>query len=251
MIKLANTHARLVDTLGRMIANGEIGKDGLLPREDDLVEQFGLSRTVVREATKTLQALGLVVTRPRIGSRIQPVARWRLLDPQVMQWVTRSVLTPGFIRDLLDLRAMIEPSAAAFAAERATAEQRQEIAAALDAMSAASTKASHVRADFAFHEAILRASHNALLMQLAPALHAVLEGSFRLSMHDKARIRASISVHREVAEAIIAGDSAAAQQAMNGLLQVARRDIEQQTEQDSRRKRAGRPAGAASADQLP
>lgn len=226
MTKPPNTHSRLVDTLGRLIAGGKIGEGGVLPREDDLVTQFAVSRTVVREATKTLQALGLVITRPRIGSKIQPVSRWRLLDPQVMDWLNSSVLTPELVRDLLDLRAMIEPAAAALAAERATPEQREALVKALDAMATSKSMTSHRRADFAFHEAILMGADNTLLLQLRPALHAVLEGSFRLSMHNQARIRASVAVHRIVAEAILARDAAAARIAMNNLLAFARADIE-------------------------
>jgi len=226
VLRNKNTHTRLVDKLGRMIANRKIGQDGLLPREDDLVSQFSVSRTIVREATKTLQALGLVITRPRIGSRIQPISSWRLLDPQVMDWVSSSDLTPDLVRDLLDLRAMIEPSAAELAAERATATQRAAIVDALEAMSSSISAEAHRNADFAFHESILRASGNTFLVQLNPALRAILEGSFRLSMHDRDRIRASVEVHRRVADAIVRGKSAAARSAMMKLLLVAREDIE-------------------------
>lgn len=221
-----NAHARLVDQLGRLIAGREIGEGGTLPREDELCERFSVSRTVVREATKTLQALGLVVTRPRIGSRIQPVACWRLLDPQVMGWMTEGELTSGLVRDLLDLRAMIEPAAAALAAERATPIQQDAIAAELANMNAATSRAGHRQADFAFHEAILEAAGNALLLQLRPVLQTLLKGSFRLSMHDLKRVRASLPVHEQVADAIRRRDAREARRAMVALLQVARRDIE-------------------------
>lgn len=224
--KRVNTHYRLVEKLGRLIASGSIGHDGILPREDDLVVQFGVSRTVVREATKTLQALGLVITKPRVGSRIRPVSQWRLLDPQVMDWLSRAALSPELVRDLLDLRSMIEPAAAALAAERATPEQRETLMDALAEMKSAKTRLEHREADFAFHEAILEASGNALLLQLRPALHAVLEGSFRLSMHTRERVRASVAVHEAVAEAILRREPDEARKAMVDLLQVARRDIE-------------------------
>jgi DNA-binding FadR family transcriptional regulator len=221
-----NIHSRLVDELGRQIASGTIGQDGLLPREDDLVAHFSISRTIVREATKTLQALGIVITRPRIGSRIQPVTHWRMLDPQVMGWLTDSVLTSHFVRDLLDLRAMIEPAAAALAAQRATDAQRASLTRALDAMASANTTAKHVQADFAFHDAVLEASGNTLLLQLKPALTALLKGSFRLSMHDREQVKASVKLHKTVAEAILRGDAAGARVATNALLDSARADIE-------------------------
>jgi DNA-binding FadR family transcriptional regulator len=221
-----NIHSRLVDELGRQIANGTIGQDGLLPREDDLVESFAISRTIVREATKTLQALGIVITRPRIGSRIQPITQWRLLDPQVMDWLTDSSLTQTFVRDLLDLRMMIEPAAAALAAERATEAQCTILMQALDAMAAANTTAKHVEADFAFHDAIMEASGNMLLLQLKPALTALLKGSFRLSMHDRDAIKASVALHKAVADAILRRDAAGARSAAMTILESARKDIE-------------------------
>jgi DNA-binding FadR family transcriptional regulator len=221
-----NIHSRLVDDLGRQIANGTIGQDGLLPREDDLVETFAISRTIVREATKTLQALGIVITRPRIGSRIQPITQWRLLDPQVMDWLTDSNLTQNFVRDLLDLRMMIEPAAAALAAERATEAQSKALVQALNGMAAANTTAEHVQADFAFHDAIMEASENMLLMQLKPALTALLKGSFRLSMHDRDAIKASVALHKAVSDAILRRDAAGARAAAITILESARKDIE-------------------------
>ncbi len=74
MTRPTNFHAFLVDQLGCLIVAGQIGADGALPREDELADRFGVSRTVVREATKTLQALGLITTGPRVGSRVQPLS---------------------------------------------------------------------------------------------------------------------------------------------------------------------------------
>jgi DNA-binding FadR family transcriptional regulator len=226
MREFDNTHSRLVETLGRLIAKGKWASQGHLPREDDLVTEFTVSRTIVREATKTLQALGLVITRPRTGSRIQPVTHWRLLDKQVMGWITAGEIAPAMIRDLLDLRSMIEPAAAAYAADRANEARSQNIAQALKDMASAKNQAAHKRADFKFHEAILEASDNMFFLQLKPALHAVLEGSFKISMYDRQRVKDSIRVHEKVYEAIVARNPEAARLAMLELLGVARNDIE-------------------------
>ncbi len=79
-----NFHAYVVEGLACRILRGDVQPHASLPREDELTQEFGVSRTVVREATKTLQAMGLVVTGPRTGTRVQPMHRWRLFDPQVM-----------------------------------------------------------------------------------------------------------------------------------------------------------------------
>src|SRR6478735_8231449 len=143
MTRPTNVHAFLVDQLGCLIVAGQIGADGALPREDELADQFAVSRTVIREATKTLQALGLITTGPRVGSRVQPLSSWRLLDPQVMDWITDADMASGFERDLLELRGMIEPAAAGYAAERGSDAQIAAIDTALDAMSNAQDKAEH------------------------------------------------------------------------------------------------------------
>lgn len=226
MARPSNFHSHLVDRLGRMIVAGQIGNDGALPREDELATQFAVSRTVIREATKTLQALGLITTGPRVGSRVQPMSSWRLLDPQVMDWITDADMASGFERDLLELRNMIEPAAAAFAAERGTPAQIEAVAAALEGMAGAPGKAEHEAADFRFHEAILEASGNSLLLQLKPILHAVLKASFRLSMHDHERAQASLAIHRHVASAITARRPEQARESMIALLKVAQADID-------------------------
>lgn len=226
MARPSNFHAHLVDRLGRMIVAGQIGRDGPLPREDELVERFKISRTVVREATKTLQALGLITTGPRVGSRVQPLASWRLLDPQVMDWITDADMASGFERDLLELRSMIEPAAAGFAAARGSDTQRAAIATALTAMTAAPGKAEHEAADLRFHEAILDASGNILLLQLKPILRAVLKASFRLSMHDHGRAQASVAIHRQLADAIAARDAERAREIMIALLKAAQTDMD-------------------------
>jgi len=227
MVRPVNFHAHLVDQLGRLIVAGQIGTDGTLPREDELAARFVVSRTVIREATKTLQALGLITTGPRVGSRIQPLSSWRLLDPQVMDWITDADMASGFERDLLELRGMIEPAAASFAAERGSDSQIAAITEALETMANSPGKAEHEAADFRFHEAILEASGNILLLQLKPILRAVLKASFRLSMHDHERAQASIAIHRSVASAILARQPADAHARMVELLQVAQEDIHQ------------------------
>lgn len=215
---------RVVDHLGRMIARGECGDS--LPREDDLVTTFAVSRTVIREATKTLQALGLVVTRPRVGSRIRPMTEWRLLDPMVMGWICEVPVSPRLIRDILDMRAMIEPAAAAMAAIRATPEEREAIDEALQRMFAATDVDGHTEADFDFHERILRAADNALLTQLGPVVRAVLSRSFTLSTRDAGSARDSLAAHRHIVDAILARRPDLAHSAMQTLIDNARKDIE-------------------------
>ena len=105
--------------------------------KSELAEQFGVSRQAVREALKVLAAKGLVTSRRRAGTFVVPRANWNLLDPDVIAWHPPEKFSPAFLRDIIELRRLIEPAAAAFAAERGGAEQVARIAAALAAMTSA------------------------------------------------------------------------------------------------------------------
>src|SRR5690242_14235721 len=83
----------LVDLLGQEMLVGEY-PDGVLPTEPELVRRFAVSRTVVREAVKMLAAKGLVVTRPRQGTVIEPYKTWKLLDPLVLKWMVDGAAQP-------------------------------------------------------------------------------------------------------------------------------------------------------------
>ena len=120
-------HASTVDWLGCWIATGQVKPGETIKVEADLGEQLGVSRTVIREAIKTLVAKGLLEVGPKVGTRVLPVRRWNLFDPQVVGWLSRSGLPENFVDDLLDLRRTIEPMAVRWACERATVEQVQAI----------------------------------------------------------------------------------------------------------------------------
>ena len=92
-----------------------------LPTEGELCATMGVSRTILREAVKTLVAKGMLVTGPRTGTRTRPPADWNLLDPDVIRWRLEAGVDQAFVRDILELRLAIEPEAAKLAAQRANA----------------------------------------------------------------------------------------------------------------------------------
>jgi DNA-binding FadR family transcriptional regulator len=105
---------------------------------------LGVSRTVVREATKVLAAKGMVESRSKRGTVILPRSEWRLLDPDVLAWLTETGLDPEFLRSMFEVRKIIEPAAARLAAERATPAELDEIRSALDAMATAHDEATYL-----------------------------------------------------------------------------------------------------------
>ena len=202
-------HASTVDWLGCWIAAGQVKPGETLKVEADLGEQLGVSRTVIREAIKTLVAKGMLEVGPKVGTRVLPVRRWNLFDPQVVGWLSRSGLPENFVDDLLDLRRTIEPMAVRWACERATVEQVQAILLAYNALErAVDSGVDYNRADRVFHECILAASHNQFIEQMVPALGALLAVSFEVSAADPDELRRTLPIHKDMADAIAARDAA-------------------------------------------
>ena len=108
----------LVDALGRQIVAGGVPEGSALPIEADLTQSFGVSRTVVREAVRILNAKGLVESSPMRGTRVRPRSSWHLLDPDVLGWWAGVGGAAEILRDLAEIRRIIEPPAARLAAER-------------------------------------------------------------------------------------------------------------------------------------
>lgn len=216
-----------VERIADWIVGGRFHPGDTLPIESAIGEELAVSRTVVREALKALVAKGLVITGPRVGTRVRPVADWNLFDPDVLDWRMRAGVDAAFIRDLVELRLAIEPAAARLAARAADDEDIVAIRTAYRGMvDAVAGRGSYLLADLAFHEAVLRATHNQFIAGLVPAFSALLRVSFRLSVKSRANAQASLPMHERLAEAIFARDSAAADRASTTLIESARRDIE-------------------------
>jgi DNA-binding FadR family transcriptional regulator len=222
-----NAHGSTVDQLGQQIVAGSYASGATVPPEPLLCDAFGVSRTVVREAVKSLVAKGLVTTGPKVGTRVQPSEHWNWFDADVIRWQSKVGLTREFLRDLQDLRRVLEPAAARMAAERATAKDIRVIAAAYEGMRLAVEEGGdYVSHDLAFHQGLLRASRNRMVIQMSRALGALLRTSFEISTARKDAPRHSLPLHRAVLDALIAHDAAHAERCSLVLIDGAQRDIE-------------------------
>ena len=211
-----------------MVTNGT-ALGATLPDETALSEQFGVSRTVVREAIKVLASKGLVETRPKVGTQVRPRRYWNLLDSDVLAWRYEAGPDEGFLEDISEVRAIIEPPAAAFAAERAAADEVTAILVWCTRMdeAAANDGDEYIDADMAFHTAILDACHNDLLAQLSDTITMALRLSRRLTVTVPGSSLAAMPAHWAVAHAIGERDPGAAERAMRELLWVTASDIGQ------------------------
>jgi GntR family galactonate operon transcriptional repressor len=215
-----NLFAQVVEELGMRIVRGDLGPDDAFPKEADLEREFGVSRSVIREAVKTLAAKGLLESRTRTGIRGLSPMHWNLLDGEVLSWRYAAMPALQFFTELFEIRAMIEPESAAHAAERAAPADIAEIEAAFQAMvEAREASEPGVEADLRFHRGILAAAGNPLLLQMGNLISVGLYISHRFS---KESFGIFLPMHRKVLDAIKAHKPDAARAAMQRLLSETR-----------------------------
>lgn len=209
----------VLTTLGREIAQDVIPAGTALPPEPELEARFGVGRGVVREAVKTLAAKGMVSVRPRHGTHVLPRHEWSLLDRDVLSWlVGQHEPDRNLLLAIQEVRSIIEPAAAALAAQRANKDDRRRINTALAAMETSQDPASAIAADKAFHLAILDATHNPVLQGFRGAIDTILGAVFVVAVGSAAWFRENLPNHAAAARAIDEGDAEKARTAMERVL---------------------------------
>jgi DNA-binding FadR family transcriptional regulator len=211
----AGLHGQVAHKIGRRIVSGELAEGEILPREAELSQQFSISRQAVREALKVLAAKGLVNSRRRAGTSVTPRADWHLLDPDVIAWHPPADRVPCFLNDLIEMRRLIEPAAAEFAARRGSKAEVARIAGALGAMAAALDDPDAFRlADVEFHLAVFAASRNALIDRMSQVIAPLLDASLRVQQEAGGSLVEALAEHQAIYDAVAAGDAVRARQAM-------------------------------------
>jgi DNA-binding FadR family transcriptional regulator len=227
MSRPRNLLSQTLDQIAQAIVSGHYPPGGAVPPEPVLCEAYGVSRTVVREAIKTLVAKGMVSTGPKVGTRVLEPAHWNWFDPMVVAWQSRAGLTREFLRDLQELRRVLEPASVRLAAERATPADIAEIERAYDGMRQAIEEGGdYVTHDLNFHLGLLRAGHNRMVEQMGKALGALLRVAFEISTSRANGPASSLPLHRAVLDAVIARDPERAERAAQVLIDGARDDME-------------------------
>ncbi|KAA9155398.1 FadR family transcriptional regulator [Amycolatopsis acidicola] len=209
-------HGQTVATLGARIVAGTISEGevidlGALGRELDV------SMTALREALKVLAAKGLVAAKQKRGTYVRERAHWNLLDSDVIRWRSEAGDTAAVLRDLAEVRAVIEPAAASMAALRRDEADLAELEAALAEMAVDA-----VAADLRWHRALLRATHNEMLARMDVFIEPALRLRDEL-VHETTADDPEPS-HRAVVEAVRAGDPAKAAEAVTSLLHKSAED---------------------------
>jgi len=214
----------LLDNLGRKIVTGTYDRRPF-PTEAQLADEYGVSRSVTREAVKMLTAKGLLSARPRQGTIVLPRASWNLFDADVLDWLLERKFSIDLLLQFTDLRAAIEPAAAELAAAHADAAAIALIAAGIKRMrDSALGDDDALQSDIEFHVAVLHASCNPFIAQFKDVVATALRTSIRFT-NKIAGHTADLPAHEAVFDAIAARDAPRARRAMDDLIALTRRLI--------------------------
>ncbi len=221
----ARPRMRAAEIIGRRIVSGGLPPGATLPDFDALAAELSISRLSVREALKLLADKGLVISQPRHGTVVQPRSAWSRLDIDVLVWQIANQPDAAFVRNLFEVRRILEPDAAAIVAMRGAGEAIAAMQSALDTMSAADPRSQEsIRADLSFHAHLLTGTGNDFIAGFAPLLEKLLVVVFRVQRDTCPDLRRFVPEHRAVLTAIRRGDAEAARQATTDLLDGAETD---------------------------
>jgi DNA-binding FadR family transcriptional regulator len=215
-------HGQLVQQLGQMIVSGDLGADRPLVPEE-IGQRFEVSRTVVRESLRVLEAKGLVSARPNVGTRVRPVSDWNLLDPDIIEWRAFGPQRDDQRRELSELRWTIEPLAARLAAGHGREDVQQRLCDMVEIMSHAMAQGDALtfsRADAEFHSLLIQMAGNRMLEHLSGIVSSALQVSGGPVAGCERPNETSLAQHARIVDALGTGDGTAAESAMRQLLTV-------------------------------
>jgi DNA-binding FadR family transcriptional regulator len=215
-------HGQTVEILASRILSNEYPEGTTLDLAK-LREELDVSLTALREALKVLSAKGMIDARQKRGTFVQPRSSWNMLDADVMRWQMSVAADPGLFDQLTEVRSVVEPAAARMAADRATESDLASLTSALESMATAADVDAAVDADIAFHRALLTATHNDFLSQIAAIIAIGLAERDKFVHH--ANPSDPVPSHKAVLDAVVAHDPTAAEDAMRALVNQSLTDL--------------------------
>ncbi|MFB5746936.1 FadR/GntR family transcriptional regulator [Cedecea sp. S5-13] len=208
----------LAEKLAQRILKGEYAAGSILPGEMELGDLYGVSRTAVREAVKTLAAKGMLLPRPRIGTRVMPRSHWNFLDKELIAWWMTKDNFSHVVEEFLIMRNSLEPQACALAAINSNEAQRAKLAQLMAQM----TELQHtfdrqrwIEVDMAYHEIIYEMSGNPFMTSFANLFRSIYYNYFT-AITDNEVIK--LDLHQAIVDAITQGEEQAAFNACLALL---------------------------------
>ena len=200
---------QIEDQLMLYIGQDDIAVGQRLPSEYELAEKFGVGRSTVREAVKSLATKGILEVRRGVGTFVK--SKELVMDDPLglSQFEDKYRLA----MELFDARILLEPEVAAAASKNATEEEKQQIKALCDEVEALYLAGkNHIQKDMEFHACIAKCSRNRVFEVLIPVIHTAVTTFANLT--NRKLMRETIDTHREITDAILRGDSMGAKCAM-------------------------------------
>jgi DNA-binding FadR family transcriptional regulator len=240
-------HELLADRFARDIVAERLATGEFLPPEPELAKIYDVSKSVVRTAIQHLAAAELVHIRHGKRTRVAPSAEWDVLNERVQTSLREEGRGDDLIRDLYQVRLVIEPEAAAWSARNATDGEKQAIQEIVERMKKASVAPDPVTAflelDRTFHAAVAEASKNLVLCAVMRALHNVVTISWIRSSIGIDDLEPLLRQHAAIARAITLRSEAEAAKAMGRHLRwAAKRELAGNNGSVSRRSGRGTSA---------
>ncbi|QGZ36691.1 FadR/GntR family transcriptional regulator [Stappia indica] len=219
-----NLKSAVAETLALRILDGTYQPGTTLPTEAELLGSLGVSRTCLREALQILVGKGLITSRPKHGTSVRPEVNWNFLDDQMLTWRQKVVPQGQLLAELVAIREMVEPEAAALAAQNADAQTIAALREALDAMGIADGNRTPATqdADVRFHRLLLAAGGNALLSGLGACIENALRASIRISSDPGVSDPIALGQHAKVLDAVEAREPERAREEMRKLMAMTR-----------------------------
>lgn len=223
--KALRLHGTIARDLGLKIVSGKYHPGDILSGEIESSEQLSVSRTAYREAIRILAAKGLVSSKPKIGTKVNAKSKWHILDPDVLIWMFEAGPDIATLNSLFELRDVVEPTAAAFAAIRRTESQLRAMAMAIERMERYTLGSEAGRqADVDFHATLLLAADNPFISSLVEGFTAAITSTNIYKQREHPLRRNPIPDHIHVYDAVVERDADKAQNAMRELIRLARID---------------------------
>lgn len=225
--KRLRLHGTIAHNLGLAIVAGKYKTGETLTGEIASSEQLSVSRTAYREAIRILAAKGLVSSKPKIGTKVNPKGEWHILDPDVMQWSFEAGPDTKNLNSLYELREVVEPAAAAFAAIRRTDKQMGIMGNAIERMEhyTLGTEIGQ-QADVDFHATLLQAADNPYFISLIDGISSAILTTTVYKQREHPLKRNPVPDHVHVFEAIAEKDPEKALAAMRELIRLAQIDTQ-------------------------
>lgn len=211
-----NFHSFVINEIGMAIVSGRYPVGTVLPNDAEMIDKFDVSRTVLREALKTLESKGLLEARPKVGTKVAPRSRWNYFDPMLLEWFFHAGPDQNLVRHVKDIRFALEPNAAGEVAANHSADQIRLLRYWLRQMETAQdSPINFALADLEIHLIIADGSRNPFMRSMMPLIEFSHSAFYKDSIADMKTIkRGVVALHEQLINAIEAGSRGRASTAM-------------------------------------